>query len=200
MNDIVDKKIAGLYESGLSVAQISDRLSISSSKARYSLEKQSIPRRDHSTASRMLHITKFGKEQCVVKNKLTIEENDLRITGIMLYWGEGTKSGNSVVFSNSDPQMIMLFLKFLRAICQISETRLRILLHMYNDQNENSLKKFWSKATNIPITQFSKTFYHHHTSGTYKKVSQYGTVSLRYSDKSLLETINKWISQYHMPI
>ena len=118
----------------------------------------------------------------------------------MLYWGEGTKGGNSVVFSNSDPDMIQLFLNFLRVICGIDEKRLRLLLHIYPDQNESKLKKFWSEKTKIPQAQFSKTFCHSGKNGTYKNLSPYGTISLRYSDKLLLNVINDWIKDYKLPI
>jgi len=194
------EEIAQLYRSGLSAQQISDHLGIGCSKVRYALDKQRVARRDHSFASKMLHLTKFGKKQCNVKENLTEEEEHLRIAGTMLYWGEGTKSGNSVVFSNSDPQMIKMFLRFLRELCGIEKTRLRILLHTYENQDEDQLKSFWSDLTNIPTSQFSKTFCHTKTKGTYKKISLYGTVSLRYSDKELLNIINNWISQYKMPI
>jgi hypothetical protein len=194
-----DNKIVKLYESGLSAKQISDYLDLSCFKVRRSLKLQSIPMRSQSNASRMLHITKFGKKPYCLKSQLTQEEDHLRPAGIMLYWGEGTKSGNSVVFSNSDPQMIKLFLKFLRNICGVDNSRLRILLHLYHDQNEKQLKNFWSKITGISINQFSKSYIHIAKGGNYKKISEYGTVSLRYSDKELLNMLNNWIDGYRMP-
>ncbi|HOX40917.1 MAG TPA: hypothetical protein PK263_01855, partial [bacterium] len=193
MEPDLDKKIARLYTSGLSVQQVSDCLHLGCSKIRYSLEKQSISRRDHSSASKMLHMTKFGRKGCLIKSQLTEQEERLKLSGIMLYWGEGTKLGNSVVFSNSDPDMIKLFLDFLRQVCMVDETRLRLLLHAYSDQDEAGLRLFWSNITGIPITQFSKTFLHSRKGGTYKKTSDYGTISLRYSDKELLDVINGWI-------
>lgn len=197
---INNKEIKNLYLSGMSVKQISDFLDISSSKIRHSLDMQFVPRRNHIDASRMLYITKFGKKQFSLKGNLLPKEENLRIAGIMLYWGEGTKSGNSVVFTNSDPDMVILFLRFLRVICGIDEGRLRLLLHLYSDQNEEDMKLFWSKATNIPLDQFSKTYIHEKKKGVYKKISKYGTISLRYSDKELLKTINNWLKEYKMPM
>ncbi len=196
----MENKIAKLYKSGLSVTQIAEKQRVSPSKIRYSLQKQKVQFRNHSSASRMLHLTKFGKATFSINDKLSAEENDLKIAGVMLYWGEGTKAGNSVVFSNSDPDMIKLFLHFLRKVCGVQEERLRLLLHMYPDQNENKLKLFWSETAKIPLLRFSKTFYHTGKSGSYAKRSELGTVSLRYSDTELLRIINKWISQYKMPI
>jgi len=146
-----NKQIAELYLSGLSVRQTADRLSVGCSKVRYSLEKQSIARRGIGSAIRLLQVTKYGKKRFCIKSNLTEKEKYLKVAGIMLYWGEGTKSGNSVVFSNSDPFMVKKFLDFLRVICRVDETRLRLLLHLYSDQNEKHLKEYWSKITEIPI-------------------------------------------------
>ncbi|MCX6810678.1 MAG: hypothetical protein NTY30_03025 [Candidatus Berkelbacteria bacterium] len=195
-----EKKISQLYNSGLSVNQISEKLGITASRIRYFMKKSLIICRNHSDASKLLHMTKFGKKQFQIKKNLTVEEENLRVAGIMLYWGEGTKMGNSVVFSNSDPQMIVLFLAFLRTVCGIDENRLHLLLHVYDDQNEMQLKSFWSRITNIPINQFSKTFVHHGKTGSYKKVSKFGTISLRYSDKELLRVINDWIDKFCLPM
>lgn len=110
--------------------------------------------------------------------------------------GEGTKNGGVVALSNSDPDIIKVFLCFLRRVCGITEDRLRILLHIYKDQNENQLKKFWSSVTTIPLRQFVKTYMHKGKKGTYKNKSHYGTISLRYSDKRLLEYILSCIKKF----
>lgn len=200
MKTETDKKMAEMYISGLSMKQVSDLLGVSFCKVKYSLQKHSITRRNRQEASRLLHITKFGRKTCTLKKNLSDDENLLKIAGTMLYWGEGTKQGSSVVFSNSNPEMIKVFLQFLRNVCGISDDRLRILLHLYPDHDEASLKEYWSKVTSIPLDQFSKTYYHNGSKGLYKKKSQFGTASLRYSDKELLRTINGWITNYQASI
>jgi hypothetical protein len=192
----LEKDIIKLYtEKFFSVRQIAEKLKVSSSKAIYILEKNKIKKRKIGEAIRFLNITKFNKSVFKIKENLNIDEEKLKIAGVMLYWGEGTKSGGTVTFSNSDPVMIEIFIKFLRKICGIAEDRLRVLLHIYTDQNEKELKRFWSKTTNIPESQFSQSFIHKKKGGSYKKVSQYGTISLRYSDKQLLIIINNWIKE-----
>ena len=115
----------------------------------------------------------------------------------MLYWAEGWKNKTgSIAFSNSDPKMIKLFLKFLRKICGVYENRLHILLHLYEDQNERDLKRYWSEITEIPLDQFNASYIHQGKPGTYNKKSKYGTVSLRYCDKKLLDQILERIERY----
>jgi hypothetical protein len=193
----IEKDIIKLYkEKFFSVQQIAEKLQVSPSKAIYVLAKNKIKKRKIGEAIRFLNITKFNKSVFKIKENLNKDEEKLKIAGVMLYWGEGTKSGGTVTFSNSDPVMIELFIKFLRKICGIAEDRLRVLLHIYIDQNEKELKSFWSKITDISESQFSKSFVHKKKGGNYKKISQYGTISLRYSDKQLLTIINGWIKDY----
>lgn len=169
---------------------------LNASRVRWVLKKYKIQKRTISEAVRQLYITKFDKKEFLLNTKLTPEQEKLKLAGIMLYWGEGTKKGHNVALANSDPVMVALFVRFLREICGIDENRLHITLHHYLDQNEPSLKKFWSKSLEIPLEQFYRSYAHLNTKGSYKKKSQYGTVSVQYSDVALLKVIIGWISEY----
>jgi predicted DNA-binding protein YlxM (UPF0122 family) len=193
----LDEKVIQLYKNKFfSVQQIAEKFNVSLSKIRYILDKNHVERRNIGEAITCLYLTKFNKGAFKIKDDLNEREERLRVAGVMLYWGEGTKVGNSVSLSNSDPEMIKVFLKFLRNICGISEDRLRVLLHIYPDHDEKKLKVFWSDMTNIPEHQFSKTSVHRKKGGTYKKTSKYGTILLRYSDKRLLNIIISWIKEF----
>lgn len=195
--DKIEKRIINFYKKKFfSVQQISDDLKINSAKVRYVLYKNKVEKRSISEAIRLLNVTKFNKKIFHAKENLNDYENRLKIAGVMLYWGEGTKDGNTVAFSNSNPEMVLLFLKFLRKICNISEDRIRALIHIYEDQDESVVKKYWSNKLSIPMIQFNKSFLHKRKKGSYKKNSVYGTISLRYSDAALLRLINKWIGDY----
>ena len=181
---------------GLSVAQIALRLKLTSYFVRKILKKKKVRFRHQSEATRLLHMTKYRKQIFKLLGHLTLSQEKLKIAGTMIYWGEGTKGGNSVVVSNSDPDMAVIFLKFLRIICGISEDLLRAVLYYYQNQNEKDLKVFWSKKTKIPLSQFSKSFLHGGARHSYKHLSPFGTISIRYSDKKLLDTIKSWIYSY----
>ena len=192
-----EEKIIDLYLlSKLSEQQVSRKLSISPERVRWILKKNKVQKRSISEAIRYLHITKFNKKAFVLNEKLTPEQKDLKLAGVMLYWGEGTKGGSNVAFANSDPKMVSVFVRFLREICGIDEKRLHITLHYYPDQNEPRLKKFWSEVLGIVSEQFYTSYQHRNTKGSYKKKSQYGTVSVQYSDTYLLKQINAWLSEY----
>ncbi len=88
----------------------------------------------------------------VLKNKDTA-----KIALAMLYLGEGGKNQRgSLLFGNSDPFIISLFLCLLRNCYNIDEKKFRCTLQCRADQNIKTLEKFWSKITQIPLSQFYK--------------------------------------------
>lgn len=197
METMNDEMVARMYiEDGLSVDQISKRLGVSFWKVRYILKKKKVVKRSISEAITNLNITKFGKQPFCLRRELSRWDSNLKLAGIMLYWGEGSKTGNEVGFSNSNPEMIKLFLLFLRRICGVEEKRIRPMIHMYPDQNKDYLEGFWSAVTKIDKKMFYRTYIHDGKPGTYKNKSKYGTVGIKYSDKKLLKLILGWIDKY----
>ncbi len=180
----------------LSVGQIAKKFDRPASTIIYYLDKHKVERRSRSEAVTQWYITEFGKKPFALKKNLSLKDKALKLAGVMLYWAEGAKGGGSVKFANSDPFMVRLFLDFLREVCCIHEERLKLLIHMYPDQDEKKLKNFWSKTTGVPLSNFYKSYIHIGKVGTYKNKSLYGTIAVNYSDKKLLDTINCWIGEY----
>lgn len=86
-------------------------------------------------------------------------EYELLLVGAALYWAEGynrdTKGkGHEVSFSNSDPEMVKLFSRFLREIIRVPEEKLRPVVHIYPNISDKSAVNFWSKVTGIPEERF----------------------------------------------
>jgi len=91
-----------------------------------------------------------GQKQIKVLTK-----RELMLVGASLYWGEGTKSenrkANGIAFANSNPDMIILFMKFIRDVFGVEEKRIRAGIHLYPGMNVEKIKKYWSDITYIPI-------------------------------------------------
>ncbi len=192
-----EERIIGLYVDGkLSEMQIAKHLGISHERVRWVIKKNKVVKRNISEAVRYWYITELKKKEFLLNTKLTPEQERLKLAAVMLYWGEGTKSGNSVAFTNSNPAMVAMFAQFLREVCGVDEKRLRLGMHLYSDHNEKKLKKFWAKTVGIPSSQLIRSHVHAGTKGSYKMKSQYGTVALVYSDTKLLGLINAWIEEY----
>jgi hypothetical protein len=195
--ELLEENIIQAYvNEKLSEQQTSLKYNVAPHKVRKILNSFNIPRRSRSEASRLLHITKFGARDFHLKEKLSFEEHQLKVAGTMLYWGEGTKRGGTVALSNSNPEMIKLFIRFLRIICGIDDARVHITLHHYEDHDPSEIMKFWSDLTEIPLSQFYKPYLHIRRKGTYRTPSKYGTISVQYSDSNLLEKILDWIKEY----
>lgn len=191
---VIKDKIKDAYISGLSIAEVAKKFKISCSGARYILLKGGVAMRSRSNAVRIKHHKKLNSFSCSIVKKIPKELNTLYIAGLALYWGEGSKSGNTIAIANSDPALIVMFLTFLRKICKVDETRLHILVHYYSDQKEKDLINFWSKITKINRSQFYISTLHKEKTKHSTKRLKFGTISLRYADsllfKEILERIN----------
>ena len=76
---------------------------------------------------------------------------------VALFIGEGTKkTSGSLVFANSNPEIIKLFLTLLRQCYPIKEGQFRCTVQGRYGQNFDELNHFWSKKTRIPLKQFYK--------------------------------------------
>ena len=92
----------------------------------------------------------------------------------MLYLGEGAKNQRgSLMFGNSDPFIISLFLYLLRYCYNIDESKFRCTLQCRADQNSRKLEKFWFQITKIPLSQFYKARIDPRTIGKPSKKLEY---------------------------
>lgn len=83
-----------------------------------------------------------------------LSERDLLIAGAALYAGEGSKTPGELRFANSDPRMILLFLRWLRTFFDVDEARLRLRLYLHDGLDIDAANAFWSELTGIPVVQF----------------------------------------------
>lgn len=101
-----------------------------------------------------------------------------RLFGAALYWAEGRKARDFEI-TNSDPNLIIFFVKWLNDIFGINPDKLTASLNIYHQQKEEEIKRFWSDLTEIPIDNFRKS-YIKPSSKNYKKNNlYYGTIKIR---------------------
>ncbi len=80
-----------------------------------------------------------------------------KIALTMLYLCEGSSSQkSSLMFGNSNPLIISLFLKLLRKCYLIDSQKFRCTLQCRADQDIKKLEEYWSQITQIPLGQFYK--------------------------------------------
>lgn len=132
-----------------------------------------------------------------------MNKKTLQYIGAALYSCEGTKarrdhrtlSGRicSIELTNSDPQIISIFSKFLRNIIVADWSRIRGQLFIYPDLEEGQLKRFWSRQSNIPLSQFQKSIILKAKNGKFK-ANPLGTFKIRYSCKDDFLKLEKMIN------
>src|SRR3989344_8494120 len=122
---------------------------------------------------------------------LTFNKNVAKIIIAMLYLGEGSKTQRgSLMFGNSDPKIIALFLRLLRYCYDIDENKFRCTLQCRADQNIGALERFWSKTTDIPLNQFYKARVDQRTVGKKSKKLDYkGVCRIDYFSADLFNEI-----------
>lgn len=87
-----------------------------------------------------------------------LKYNPLFIAGLMLYFGEGDKlTKQQVALSNSDPELLRLYVFFLRNACRIPEQKMRVHLLLYPDLDDWLCRSYWMKATGLPAENFVKS-------------------------------------------
>jgi hypothetical protein len=77
----------------------------------------------------------------------------------MLYWAEGSKSRNRAVFANSDPEMVRMFVSFLRTYFGLRDENILVACYLYADhaQRKREIEKFWLDVTGLPETSLRRS-------------------------------------------
>jgi hypothetical protein len=187
---------AELYRGGLSAQQIADHFGVSIHASYYTLRSLDVPRRSKVDANRIRFEAKPLSYN--LKPRLTPEEEKLKAAAIMLYWAEGYKVGkNTIDFANSDPQMALIFKRFLSEICRADEERIRGHIYCYEGQDLKELTRYWSNLLSIPENQFIKPYIKKAaTPGPRGPRMLHGLVHIVYCDTKLLRQILAWIGEY----
>lgn len=69
-----------------------------------------------------------------------------------LYWAEGSKGDFGL--SNTDPELIRIFVNGLREVYGITDDRMRISVRIYEDLDREQCLDFWSKVVGIDKAKF----------------------------------------------
>lgn len=127
------------------------------------------------------------KEQAVGRQ---MAESD-RTFGLlcMLYWGEGSKGGNTFCVANCDPAMIRLVFNWLCNKGYIDNIRFAVTYHTENGISESNIKKWWQEQVpGLADRHFRKFTIKNTKNIKTRKVGKipYGTASIRVHRISLL--------------
>ncbi|MEI7777138.1 MAG: hypothetical protein WCI52_00860 [bacterium] len=106
-----------------------------------------------------------------------LSKRELWLIGVALYWAEGSKEkehrpGSNVQFSNSDWKMILLFLNWLKAFCNVKKEEIgyEIYIHKTYENRIDKIKEYWLEMLGETGIQF-KVCYKKHNIKTNRKNS-----------------------------
>jgi len=102
-----------------------------------------------------------------------VTRRELLIAGAIAYWCEGAKNKpylrhDRVVFINSEPRLIMFFLRFLEA-AGIDRGRLIYRVQIHESADVAAAEQFWLTLTGAAPDQFRKTTLKRHNPKTVRK-------------------------------
>lgn len=148
----------------------------------------------------------FDIRQKAKKQINDFSQNELLLLGVSLYWAEGYKklfvkngrelTHHPVSFTNSDPEMVKMFLRFIREICKVDEKRIKASVRIFEHQNEKQLIKYWQDITGIMEENFGKVYVGVSKSSQGKRPYNrlpYGTIQVRIGSTELFHRILGWI-------
>lgn len=105
-----------------------------------------------------------------------ITDRELWLLGIALYWAEGSKEkedrpGSGVKFSNSDPKMINLFIRWLINCCGVNRNKIyfQIYIHEIYRNRLIRVKKYWANSTGFTMKDFCNVYFKRHNAKTKRK-------------------------------
>ena len=119
----------------------------------------------------------------------------------MLYWAEGAKRRHQLQFSNSDPEMVRVFVAFLRRYFHLHGEDIQIAVHLYADhlERQHEIERFWLDVTQLGPSSLRKSVvnaYSRHSLRKRTNVLPYGTCRVVVNRTSVVQSIFGAIQEY----
>ena len=171
------------------------------------LNKKRIQAGKRGVKKRILQTSKAIKEikENSMKDIQDISKRELWLMGIILYWRENFSKEDDkelqkgVRFTNSDPYLIKLFLKWLYDIGELTKKEIKFEIFIKKDSKDviDKAISYWSKATSFPKKHFKHIYFFRRVVLKKEKTSKrysYGLLQVRVKASSMLaRQISGWI-------
>jgi hypothetical protein len=114
--------------------------------------------------------------------------------GCSLYWAEGEKARNSVRLVNSDPEMLVYFIAFLRHHFDVPDDRLRVRCNLFADHQvrQREVEDYWLERLKLTRASLRKSTVNRYSKYSQKKRTNklaYGTCDLVVNSTEIVQTI-----------
>jgi len=112
----------------------------------------------------------------------------------MLFWAEGSRRRNQVLFVNSDPAMMGFFIQFLRRNFDMCEKRISVTCNLFADhlEKQREIEDFWLDTLGLTRENLRASVVNRYSKYSKKKRTNklpYGTCRLTVSDSRMAQMI-----------
>lgn len=121
--------------------------------------------------------------------------------GCMLFWAEGSKRRDAVVFVNSDPEMVRFFLEFVHRYFGVSDRDVRLRCNLFADhlERQREIEQFWLDCLGLPRSSLLVSHVNVYSKYSQKKRQNrlpYGTSTLLVHRTHVVQSIYGSIQEY----
>ncbi len=159
----------------------------------YNRQRSGTAQSSANARARRLEAQQHGKA-------LAWQGDPLHQMGCMLYWAEGSRNRNQLVFTNSDPEMVDLFVHFLRRCYGITDERiaLTINVHLGNGLALEEIEGWWLRRLGLPATSLRQSMVNRPSRASQRKrrTLPYGTARIAVSSTALVQSVLGAIQAY----
>jgi transposase-like protein len=121
--------------------------------------------------------------------------------GCMLYWAEGSKRRNSAMMSNSDPELLRFFVRFLRRYFGVPDEQFSVYCNLFADHlpRQREVEQFWLDTLDLPQSCMRKSVVNVYSKYSQKKrrnMLPYGTCRVAVHRSHVVQAIYGAIQEY----
>lgn len=203
-------------EEGLAITDIARRLGVSKSSVSLWVrdivltpEQHEVLRGRNALQYRqaLAHVIRSAKARqrriaCQVQGHIAAARGEpLHAIGCMLFWAEGARVRHSVKLTNSDPELLRLFIRFVRTYFDVPNEKFRVWCNLFADhaQRQREVERFWLDVLELPRSCLIKStvnVYSRHSQKKRTNMLPYGTCQLTVHDVRIAQHLYGAIQEY----
>jgi predicted transcriptional regulator len=127
-------------------------------------------------------------------------DEPLHWAGCMLFWAEGSKNRNNVIFTNSDVGMMRFFLRFLRECYDVHDENVRLSINCFlgNGKSLAEIEAWWLERLELPPSCLRKATINRPSSASkfVRRPLVHGTARLAVGSTRMVQSIYGAIQEY----
>lgn len=123
------------------------------------------------------------------------------LAGCMLYWAEGAKARNTAQLVNSDPALLLCFVRFLQTEFGVLPEGMTLRCNLFADHlgGQREIETWWLTRLGLPASSLRKSHVNVYSKYSNKKRTNklpYGTCTVTVHNTEIVQTIYGSIQEY----